>query len=236
MDAWVELQKLRSIICEFIQFFTFNLHLNFPTYAYTFSIADKPEPIGFTIVTENENCSYQVDKIELLSHYVLYAEQNDNITELMNETSKFWCTNIATIYFFLDALKSNYITSTNFLKLVFTLESFFGRNISNDYMTLVLPLLTAENINDMKKSRELMRECFNQRNEIVHGNALINFLEESSYRVEKGKRGIDELFFEMKNLIIKVFYFYINRQLYLKDNTHKINHELIFTLFPKGIN
>jgi hypothetical protein len=206
------------------------------TYDYTFNIADKPEPTGFTVVAENGNCSYQIDKIELLSHYVLYSKQNDNLTVLMNETSKFWCKDIATIYFFLDALKSNYVTSTNFLKLVFTLESFFGRNISNDYMTLVLPLLIAGNINDMKKYRELMRECFNVRNEIVHGNDLINFLEESSYRIEKGKKGIDKLFFELKNLIIYVFYFYMNRGLYLKGNTRKINHELIFSLLPNGIN
>ena len=80
-----------------------------------------------------------------------------------------------------------------------------------------------------------MGQCFKLRNEIVHGNALMNFLQEAQHNVEKDKKGMDELYFNLKNLIIKVFYYYINKGLYLNANTQKINHELIFTFLPQGI-
>jgi hypothetical protein len=238
-EALEELQCMKSIVCEFIQFFTFNLHLNFLTHHYTFSINDKATPIGFTVTSENGQNFYETEKHEFLSHYILYSKDNDNLSELMKYTSKFWCTNITSIHFFLDALKGNYITSTNFTKLVFTLESFFGKNISNDYISLVVPLITSKNISEMKFSRELIKKSFLLRNEIVHGNSVINFLEDSLKKMKSnnsGKEiGIDTLYFDLKNLIIKIFYFYINNNLYSKEDSIKINHELIFKLLPHGI-
>ena len=157
----------------------------------------------------------------------------------MQSTSKFWCTDIISIHFFLDALKGNYITSTNFTKLVFTLESFFGKNISNDYISLVVPLITSKNIAEMKFSRELIRKSFDLRNEIVHGNSVINFLEDAYKKMKRDnsvkEMGMDELFFGLKNLIVKIFYFYINNNLYSREDGKKINHELIFKLLPHGI-
>jgi len=102
-------------------------------------------------------------------------------------------------------------------------------------MTLVLPLLFSGKVSEMKSNRDLMGQCFKLRNEIVHGNALMNFLQEAQHNVEKDKKGMDELYFNLKNLIIKVFYYYINKGLYLNANTQKINHELIFTFLPQGI-
>lgn len=237
--ALQELSVIKSIVCEFIQFFIFNLHLNYLTYGYTFRITDKAAPIGFTVTSENENYFYETEKIELLSHYILYAKEKDNLHELMESTSKFWCTNIISVHFFLDALKGNYITSTNFTKLVFTLESFFGKNISNDYISLVVPLITSKSIADMKFSRELIKKSFELRNEIVHGNSVINFLEDSSKKTTNNNNvkemGMDKLFFALKNLVVKIFYFYINNNLYSQENGKKINHELIFKLLPKGI-
>lgn len=237
--AWQELRIIKSIVCEFIQFFIFNLHLNFLTHQYTFSIVDKAAPIGFTVTSENGGNFYETEKLELLSHYILYAKNIDNLAELMQSTSKFWCTDIISIHFFLDALKGNYITSTNFTKLVFTLESFFGKNISNDYISLVVPLITSKSIAEMKFSRELIRKSFELRNEIVHGNAVINFLEDSYKKMKKDnsvkEMGMDELFFGLKNLIVKIFYFYINNDSYSREDGKKINHELIFKLLPHGL-
>lgn len=41
-DSWHELKRIKSIVSEFIQFFSFNLHLNFLTHNYEFSFTDKP--------------------------------------------------------------------------------------------------------------------------------------------------------------------------------------------------
>lgn len=52
-DSWLELKRIKSIVCEFIQFFNYNLHLNFLTGDYEFSVTEKPSLIGFTTVTED---------------------------------------------------------------------------------------------------------------------------------------------------------------------------------------
>jgi len=234
MNSWEESNKLKSIISEFIQFLTFNLHLNFLTQRYSFSFADKPNPSGFSLINENRHYFYENDRMEMLSHYILYELQNDNLDSLMDKTSKFWTKDINSIHFFLEALKSNYITSTNFIKLVFTLETFFGKNVSNDYISLVIPLIISNNISDMKKHREIIRKSFSLRNEIVHGNILFNF--NSSAKSYFNDIRNDELFFELKNLIIHVFHFYINNDLYLRKYNVNISHELMFELLPKGIN
>lgn len=232
-DAWIELRRIKSVACEFIQFFTFNLHLNFLTHDYTFSFEEKSNPIGFTIVHENDEHHYSTDKIELLSHYILYDKESDNLKNLMDTTSKFWCTDFPSIHFFLDALKGNYITSTNFVKLVFTMESFFTKDLSNDFVSLTVSLVTSKDITEMKKIRETIRESFSLRNEIVHGNRLINMIDDS-YDSDKKKRP-DKLFFELKNIITKIFYFYINHNLFLRTQKVKINHELMFELLPNGL-
>lgn len=234
IDSWEESNKLKSIISEFIQFLTFNLHLNFLTHRYSFSFTDKPNPSGFSLINENNHYFYETDRMEMLSHYILYESQNDNLDSLMNKTAKFWIKDINSIHFFLEALKSNYITSTNFIKLVFTLETFFGKNVSNDYISLVVPLIISNKISDMKKHREIIKKSFSLRNEIVHGNTLFNF--NSSAKSYFNDIRNDELFFELKNLIIHVFHFYINNDLYLRKYNVNISHELMFELLPKGIN
>ncbi len=233
-ESYEEESKIKSIITEFIQFLTFSLHLNFLTHRYSFSFTDKPDLSGFSIIIKGKEYFYETDKIEMLSHYILYDSENDNLSFLMQKASKFWTKDITSIHFFLDALKSNYITSTNFIKLVFTLESFFGKNITNDYVSLVVPLIISNDVADMKKYREIIKKSFQLRNEIVHGNTLFDF----NYRSKQYYKDIknDELFYELKNLIIHIFYFYINNDLYLRNYNVNISHELIFEFLPQGIN
>lgn len=238
LDAWHELQVAKSVICEFVQFFMFNLHLNFLSDQYTFSIVKKSDPIGFTLANDSVNLFYEADRMDLLAHYVLYVAKADQLKELMDTTALFWCDDIPPIHFFLDSLKGNYITSTNFIKLVFTLESFFEKNISNDYITLVIPLLTFDNGDDMKKCRAIIRKSFQVRNDIVHGNKLIDFLDNSfEMKISPTQMNmkIDELFYELKNIITKLFYFFIREDRYLDKPTFKITHDKIFSLLPKGI-
>src|SRR5258706_766793 len=111
MDMRPELIRMKAIMCELVQFFIFNLHLNYLTHDYTFSITDKPEPTGFSVVIDDDTYYYSTDKMEFLSHYILYVPQNDNLKELMNTASSFWSNDITSIHFFLHALKGNYIPS-----------------------------------------------------------------------------------------------------------------------------
>jgi hypothetical protein len=171
--------------------------------------------------------------MEMLSHYIKYDAEIDDLDSLMKKTSEFWTKDINSIHFFMEALKSNYITSTNFIKLVFTLETFFGQNVSNDYVSLVVPLVISNNIHDMKKFREIIRNSFTLRNQIVHGNTLVDF-NSSAKPYFKDIRN-DELFFELKNVIINIFHFYINNNLYMRKDNVNISHELMFQLLPKGI-
>ena len=233
-SAWIELAFIKSIACEFLQFFNFNLHLNYMTQDYSFSFEEKPSPAGFTITSEKELYYYSTDRIDLLSHYILYDKRTDILNDLMRETAAFWCTNISSVHFFLDALRGNHITSTNFTKLVFTLESFFGERISNDFITLTVPLVLSDNISDMKEQRALIRECFHLRNEIVHGNSIIN-LRDFRSKKEKNKHSGEQLFFKLKNLLICIFFFYINNKLFQRSYKVNIDHELIFELVPTGI-
>lgn len=233
LESWEESNKLKSIISEFIQFLTFNLHLNFLTHRYSFSFTDKPNLSGFSLINKNNDYFYETDRMEMLSHYIKYDAEIDNLDSLMKKTSEFWTKDINSIHFFLEALKSNYITSSNFIKLVFTLETFFGENVSNDYVSLVVPLVISNNINDMKKFREIIRKSFKLRNQIVHGNTLVDF-NSSAKPYFKDIRN-DELFFELKNAIINIFHFYMNNNLYLRKHNVNISHELMFQLLPKGI-
>ncbi len=233
IDSWHELKRIKSLVCEFIQFFSYNLHLNFLTHNYEFSFTDKPNLIGFTTITEGDNFYYETDKIDFFAHYVLYDKDQDNLQELMQLTSKFWHKEIPSIHFFLDALKGNFITATNFIKLVFTVESFFGFKTSNDYMTLTLPLVLCENVKSMKSIREILKTSFDQRNNIVHGSEIYELREPANNK--PNSKSIAKLFFELKDVIIQTFNFYINEGLYLSKNNEKINHELIFRLLPNGI-
>lgn len=234
LESMDEADKIKSIISEFIQFLTFNLHLNFLSYRYAFSFTDRPNPSGFSVINKNDSYFYQTDKTEMLSHYILYESEKDQLQLLMQETAKFWTKDINSIHFFLDALNSNYITSSNFIKLVFTLETFFGKNVSNDYVSLVIPLLISTNIHDMKKARDIIKKSFTLRNEIVHGNNLFYF--NSSAKAFFTDIRNDELFFELKNLIINIFFIYINKNLYMRKHNVNISHDLMFEFLPKGIN
>lgn len=232
-ESWIELTRIKSIVCEFIQFFNFNLHLNFLTHSYDFSFSEKPDLIGFTVVAEDGNIYFEVDKIDFFAHYVLYERENDNLIELMKTTSKFWHKEIPSIHFFLDALKGNYITYTNFLKLVFTVESFFGEKASNDFMSLTIPLILSDSISKMKDFRKVLMDSFSLRHKIVHGDRLYKFKTHS--QKDKNLKDIVNLFYKLKNLIILIFYFYINEELYHNRQNEKINHEMIFRLLPTGL-
>ncbi len=223
---WQEQNKIKNILCEFVQFYIFNLHLNFLTFGYGFNFKQKSNPIGFIAYCENEHVYYETNKTDLLSHYILWEEEYELLNDYMDISSKFWCKYISSIHFFLDALKGNYITSANFIKLVFTLESFYSKGISNDYISLVNPLLISSSIGEMKKFRQIIRKSFSYRNEIVHGSKVHNIKENDE---------MADLFFELKNIVTRTFAYFVNNGLYLKDNNSKLNHELIFNLFPKGI-
>lgn len=231
IDSLAELNVIKSIISEFIQFFIFNMHLNFSTHDYQFSFSNKPELIGFTVVSDNKKQYYETDKIDFFAHYFLYEKEKDNLEELMHLTSKFWHKEISSIHFFLDALKGNNVTSTNFIKLIFTVESFFSKNASNDFMSLTIPLILSKSIKTSKTIRKTIRTCLNKRNEIVHGNKIYDLQNRSNDE----SREIARLFFELKNIIIKLFYFYINHKLYDSKLNEKINHEMIFRLLSNGI-
>ena len=194
------------------------------TTKYNFSFTEKPILSGFTSVIENDNFSFELDQIDFLAHYILYEEdKKDLIISFMEKTSLFWHKEIASIHFFLDALKGSHATSTSFIKLIFTVESFFGENISLDYITLVLPIILYEDTNQRKKLREILRSAFKQRNNIVHGNKIIDIEKEVKDTT------LTQLFFEIKNTIIRVFRFYIDNEIYLKKAIgYKISHELIF--------
>lgn len=188
--------------------------------------------IGFTSVTENNNFYHEIDRIDFLAHYIYFDNQNNNLMETMRLTSKFWHEDIHSIHFFLDALKGNFITSTNFIKLVFTIESFYGNKSSNDFISLTLPLILGKNINEMKAIKEITTTSFNLRNNIVHGNENYNL---RKYINKTNSKSLAKLFFELKNLIIKIFIFFITEKLYHNKHNEKINHELIFKFLPKGI-
>lgn len=85
----------------------------------------------------------------------------------------------------------------------------------------------------MKKQRALIRECFQLRNDIVHGNSIINLTGFQSKR-DKKQSG-EQLFFKLKNLIICIFFFYVNNKLFQRNYKVNIDHELIFELVPTGI-
>lgn len=227
-NSYFELVRIKSIVCEFIQFFIFNLHLNFLTKDYDFRFTDKPNLTGFTLVTENEKFYYETDKIDFLAHYSLYEKNKDIVQDLMRITSKFWHREIPSIHFFLDALQGINITSTNFIKLVFTLESFFKKNTSKDYISLALPIILSNRNYSKQEIRRIIETSFSLRNEIVHGGKIHNISKDSIFK--KGKENIDtsRLFYELKNLIVHIFYFYINNSLFLKVDISKINHDIIF--------
>lgn len=226
---WIEQNIIKSITYEILQFYLFNLHLNFLTRDYEFNFLQKANPVGFIAVTSDKfkGIYYETDKLDLLTHYILWEKEYDVLESYMELTSKIWCQYINSIHFFLDALKGNFITSSNFLKLVFTLESFFSKNSSNDFVSLVTPLIISPDIQHHKEFRDVIRKSFQLRNEIVHGG---------KFHSMKDHKEMSKLFFELKNVIIRVFAFFINKELYLNKTTNpKLNHELIFKLLPNGI-
>ncbi len=233
LEAFYELRAIKSIVCEFLQFLIFNLHLNFLTHEYEFSFTDKPNYVGFTTVSEDSSIHYETDMISFLNHYIYFDLKNNQVAELMRRTSHFWHLQNSSIHFFLDALKDEYVTHTNFIKLVFTLESFFGKNISNDYITLTVPLFIGNDIARMKEVRAILKESFNQRNLIVHGSEVFNT--NKTVLIEGKATSIGTLFCELKNIIILLFHFCIKENLFLNKSGTKINHELIFKLLPNGI-
>ena len=232
IDSWYELANVKSIICEFIQFYIFNLHLNFLSTKYSFSFTDKSLQTGFTTITDSKSYYYETDKIDFLSHYIFYEPDKDIMLEIMNKTGKFWHKEIPTIHFFLNALKGTHITIDNFSKLVYTLESFFAKRTSNDFMSMSIPLLIGTDIRSMKEIRETLKISFDIRNNYVHGENIVNL---NSSVSNKKNIFVEQVFYDLKNVIIQLFAFYINNNLYLSSINEKINHELLFRFFPNGI-
>lgn len=231
IDCWYEIANIKSIVCEFLQFYIFNLYLNFASTKYSFSFTDKALQTGFTTVTDYKSYYYETDKIDFLSHYIFYEPNKDIIIEIMNKTSKFWHKEIPTIHFFLNALKGTHITIDSFSKLVYTIESFFAKKTSNDFMTISIPLLIGSDIHSMKKIRETLKISFEIRNKYVHGEEIVNL--NSSLSKNKEIK-VEQVFYDLKNIIIELFIFYLNNDLYLSKINEKINHELLFRFFPNG--
>jgi hypothetical protein len=226
-DSWEEQKRLKAMACEFAQFFMFNLHLNYLTKDYAFSFKQSTDAVGLCVVTDGARISTATEITDLLSHYVFYDSSTDIMDNLMTLTSEFWSKNIPSIHFFVASMRGDYVNTTNFIKLVFTLESFFAENISNDYISLTIPLVLDKNVSDMRTTRQLIRECFKLRNKIVHGNSMVSF---SSAEDDSPER----LFFSLKNLITRIFYFYLNNRLF-EQGKLKLTHELIFDFLPTGI-
>lgn len=235
-DEITEYERIQSITCDFIQFFVFNLHLNFLSIDYSFHWKDKPNPMGLLTLCKDGIVGSNVSKIDMLTHYILYDKQKDNLKELMNRTAEFWCVNVSPVHFLLESLKSDYISYVNFIQLLFTLESFFDKGISNDYITLVVPLLAANNEQDMVRVRLIIRECFKARNNIVHGNSIFN-IHENKYKkgVSVEEMEYSQLFFELKNIVISLFYFCLRRSYFVGNRNKKITHDAIFKCIPNGI-
>ncbi|WP_422351143.1 hypothetical protein [Flagellimonas sp.] len=232
IDSWHETNRIKGLISEFLQFLSFNMHLNFRSINYSFSFTEKPLQTGFTVLSDQNSYYYETDKIDFLGHYIYYESEIDQVLNLMNESAKFWHKEIPTIHFFLDALKGSYVTINNFSKLVFTLESFFREKTSSDYITLTVPLLVGNDIRTMKEIRETLKLCFRIRNNYVHGKEIIDL----RTKLSKGENiRVEEMFYKLKNIIIQLFTFYIKHNLFLMKNNEKINHELVFRLLPEGI-
>jgi hypothetical protein len=207
------------------------LHLNYSSTNYSFSFTERPFYTGFTVFSDESAYYFETDKIDFLGHYIYYEPDRDLVLQLMNESVKFWHKEIPTIHFFLDALKGSYVTINNFSRLVFTLESFFQENTSSDYITLTVPLLLGKDIHSMKEIRESLKLCFRIRNNYVHGKEIINLRTKLS---KSETIRVETMFYNLKNIIIELFLFYIRHNLFSKKNNERINHELIFRLLPHG--
>jgi hypothetical protein len=231
IDSWHETNRMKAIISEFLQFLCFNLHLNYSSTNYSFSFTERPFYTGFTVFSDESAYYFETDKIDFLGHYIYYEPDRDLVLQLMNESVKFWHKEIPTIHFFLDALKGSYVTINNFSRLVFTLESFFQENTSSDYITLTVPLLLGKDIHSMKEIRESLKLCFRIRNNYVHGKEIINLRTKLS---KSETIRVETMFYNLKNIIIELFLFYIRHNLFSKKNNERINHELIFRLLPHG--
>ncbi|MDV3865394.1 hypothetical protein CMU00_08850 [Elizabethkingia anophelis] len=228
IKSWKETEKIKSIIIEFLQFYIFNLHLNFLTKEYHFSFTNKPIQTGFIVLSDSKSLYFESDKIDFLSHYILYESSKDSLIEIMNKTSKFWHKEVPTFHFFLDALKGSHMTINNFSKLVYCIESFFSPRTSNDFMTLTIPLLIGKDIHSMKEIREILRRSFDIRNNYVHGGEIIDLYSNVN---SKDNTQVYDIFYELKNIIIKILFYYINNNLYLSRINEKINHEMLFNKF-----
>ena len=104
--------------------------------------------------------------------------------------------------------------------MIFTIESFFSKNTSNDFISLTLPLILSNDIGERKKIREVLKRSFALRNEIVHGNKIFDIMCNE-------KDGL-KLFFDIKIIAIKIFRFYVEKKLYNRKDNIKINHEFMF--------
>ncbi|RNA63220.1 hypothetical protein D1631_15430 [Chryseobacterium nematophagum] len=199
-----ELEKIKSIISEFMQFLIFNLHLTFPSINYSFANTDNEFYTGFTIVRNNENHYFETDKINYLGHYIYY-EQVNNLNEMMDVSSLFWSKGIPSIHFFLNALKGSHMSIENFSKMIFTFESFFPEKVGSDFMKLSTSLLIGNNVADMRAIRKVLNDSFKFRNKFVHGGSIPNLRDNIN---NKDKTTLWELFYELKNIVIRIFWFF----------------------------
>lgn len=223
INADRELETIKSIVVEFLQFLSFSLHLTFPSIDYSFSNKENVYQSGFIIVKNESKAYYKDSKTDLLGHYICY-EENNILNSVLDKVSQIWHKEIPSVYFFLSSLKGSHMNIDNFSKMVFTLESFFNKNVSTDFMKLSIAILMGKDYLEVLKLKICLSESFKIRNEYIHGGSIPNLYDEVR---NKEHRNIWEVFYDLKNIVIHLFTFFIDNQLYDKRVKQYINDDLV---------
>lgn len=222
-----EIEKIKSIVVEFLQFLTFSLHLTFPSINYSFSNTENIYQSGFIIVKNKEKSYFKTSKTDLLGHYIYYEESNI-LSSVLDSTSEIWCQEIPSVYFFLSSLKGSHMNIDNFSKMVFTLESFFNKNASTDFIKLSIAILIGNDHLDVLNIKKCLTDSFKIRNEYVHGGSIPSLYDEVS---RKDNKNIWNVFYELKNIVIRLFSYFIRNQLYSKRVKQYINDDLVINAY-----
>lgn len=222
-----EIENIKSIVVEFLQFLTFSLHLTFPSINYSFSNTENIYQSGFIIVKNEEKAYFKTSKTDLLGHYIFYEEPN-NVRSVLDSVSEIWSQEEPSIYFFLSSLKGSHMNIDNFSKLVFTLESFFNKSASTDFIKLSISILIGVDHIDVLNIKRCLTDSFKVRNEFVHGGSIPDLYDKVS---SKENRTIWDVFYELKNIVIRLFSYFIRNQLYNKRVKQYINDDLVIAAY-----
>lgn len=226
-----ELQSIKRIVEEFLQFLMFSLHMTFLSKDYELYNSKNIYKSGFVIVTNNGKSFFQSSKIDLLGHYIYY-EDADVFNKVIDIVSDVWCTEIPSINFFLNAVIGSHMNIDNFSKLLFTIESFFNNNTSTDFMKLSISMLIGIDFKDVDHIKNCLTESFKIRNEYVHGGKIPNLHDNFS----KKDKIIWKLFFELKNITIRIFIYFLQNRLYENTKKQYINDDLVMKSYFDKIN